>query len=151
MSVFALSFPLLPPAVCAALPFFRYFSSRPYLLSPDVSARRRKKTELQSRKWGVGGDEGSLKRGTVGVAAILGFSVRRRKLSGSPDTVTAPELHGNKRMIGSGIKGLIHYLLSYGHFRVCVCSRPARIHLATLLPTAHLGNDADLQQSKRRP
>lgn len=35
----------------------------------------------------------------------------------SPDTVTALELHGNKRMIGSGIKGLIHYLFSYGHFR----------------------------------
>lgn len=35
----------------------------------------------------------------------------------SPDTVSTLELHGNKGMIGSGIKGLIHYLFSYGHIR----------------------------------
>lgn len=35
----------------------------------------------------------------------------------SPDTSSALELHGNKRMIGSGIKGLIHYLFSNGHSR----------------------------------
>ncbi len=44
----------------------------------------------------------------------------------SPDTASALELHGNNRMIGSGIKGLIHYLFSYGHFRkvptLCVCA-----------------------------
>lgn len=44
----------------------------------------------------------------------------------SPDAVAALELHGNTAMIGSGIKGLIHYLFTCGHFRegpyaVCVC------------------------------
>lgn len=77
--------------------------------------------------------------------------------AGSPDTVTALE-HGNKRMIGSGIKGLIHYLFSYGHFRevptlcVCVCVLMAHSCLThrSMLPTAHLGKDSNLQKSKQR-
>lgn len=76
----------------------------------------------------------------------------------SPDTVTALELHGNKRMIGSGIKGLIHYLFSYGHFREvptlceCVCVLMAHSCLThrSMLPTAHLGKDSNLQKSKQR-
>lgn len=74
----------------------------------------------------------------------------------SPDTVTALELHGNKRMIGSGIKGLIHYLFSYGHFRevstLCVCVLMAHSCLThrSMLPTAHLGKDSNLQKSKQR-
>lgn len=40
-----------------------------------------------------------------------------RETARSRDTVSALETPGNKRVIGSGIKGLIHYLFSYGHFR----------------------------------
>lgn len=46
----------------------------------------------------------------------VAFSLSRGELIRTPDTAFARELHRNKQMIGSGIKGLIHYLFSYGHF-----------------------------------
>lgn len=53
-------------------------------------------------------------------------------------------------MIGSGIKGLIHYLFSYGHFRAAPLLRVRvcvfRAHL--MLPTAYAGKD--LHQSEQR-
>lgn len=59
----------------------------------------------------------------------------------SPDTDATLELHGNTGMIGSGIKGLIHYLFTCGHFRegpyaVCVC---VCLTHRSGLPNARLG------------
>lgn len=61
----------------------------------------------------------------------------------SPDTVAALELHANTGMIGSGIKGLIHYLFTCGHFRegpyaVCVWVGVCLTHHSAL-PNARLG------------
>lgn len=46
----------------------------------------------------------------------------------STDATPALELHGNKRMIGSGIMGLIHYRSSCGHCAPCV-----RVHVCVLV------------------